>query len=74
MKAAEYNFLFVVIPKEGLAGHLPGIHYLGMTTIKILRIRAMHEAYTALLDILVDNLVIIPSFLNRTSAFLNNGL
>ncbi len=33
---------------------------------------AMHEANTALLDILVDNSVIIPSFLNRTSTFLNN--
>ena len=28
----------------------------------ILRIRAMQEANTALLDILVDNSVIIPSF------------
>ncbi len=27
-----------------------------------LRIRAMHEANTALLDILIDNSVIIPSF------------
>ncbi len=27
----------------------------------------MHEANTALLDILVDNSVIIPSFQNRTS-------
>ncbi len=31
----------------------------------------MHEANTALLDILVDNSVIIPSFQNRTSTFLN---
>ncbi len=29
----------------------------------------MHEANTALLAILVDNSVIIPSFLNRTSTF-----
>ncbi len=35
----------------------------------ILRIRAMHEANTALLDILVDNSVIIPPFQNRTSTF-----
>ncbi len=34
----------------------------------------MHETNTALLDILVDNSVIIPSFQNRTSTFLNNGL
>ncbi len=39
-----------------------------------LRIRAMHEANTALLDILVDKSVIIPSFQNRTRTFLNNGL
>ncbi len=39
-----------------------------------LRIPAMHEANTALLDILVDNSVIIPSFQNQTSTFLNNGL
>ncbi len=29
----------------------------------------MHEANTALLDILVDNSVIIPSFQNRTRVF-----
>ncbi len=29
----------------------------------------MHEANTALLDILVDNSVIIPSFQNRASTF-----
>ncbi len=34
----------------------------------------MHEANTALLDILVDNSVIIPAFQNRISTFLNNGL
>ena len=34
----------------------------------------MHEANSALLDILVDNSDIIPSFQNRTSTFLNNGL
>ncbi len=31
----------------------------------------MHEANTALLDILVDNSVIIPSFQNRTSTFIS---
>ncbi len=43
-------------------------------SVASLRIRAMPEANTALLDILVDNSVIIPSFQNRTSTFLNNGL
>ncbi len=38
-----------------------------------LRIPAMHEANTALLDILVDNSVIIPSFQNRTSTFLKKA-
>ncbi len=33
----------------------------GVTNLLGLRIRAMHEANTALLDILVDNSVIIPS-------------
>ncbi len=34
-----------------------------------LRIPAMHETNKALLDILVENSVIIPSFQNRTSTF-----
>ena len=34
-----------------------------------LRIRAMHEANTALLDFFVDNSVIIPSFQNRKALF-----
>ncbi len=32
----------------------------------------MHEANTALLDILVNNSVIIPSFQNGTSTFLSD--
>ncbi len=40
---------------------LPRLTYISPS----LRIHAMHEANTALLDILVDNSVIIPSFQNR---------
>ncbi len=36
---------------------------------RLLRMPAMHEVNTALLDILVDNSVIVPSFQNRTRLF-----
>ena len=47
---------------------IPCVHSSSKETQHFLRILAMHEANTALLDVLVDNFVIILSFQNPTKS------
>ena len=63
VKPAKYAYLV----NRGYANFQKTV-WMRIICIPRLRILAMHEANTALLDVLVDNFVIIPPFQNSTKS------